>query len=204
MRVSSPYTDLLALHRTAVQASIDVVNTVTVDDLDRETPCAGWNLGDLLDHMTVQHQGFAAAARGTGDDLSVWDVKTVHDRVRRDPAGTYAEYAADVLTAFADATGDFTIPQLGANFPAIAAVGFHFLDYVVHGWDVAASLGRPYSLPDEVIGTALPVAEMVPGGETRTIPNAPFAPIQNGSAANDFERLLLHLGRIPAWRPQQS
>jgi len=200
--VSSPYADLLALHRTAVQASVDVVNVVTVDDLNRETPCAGWTLGDLLAHMTVEHQGFAAAARGNGDDLSVWDVATVRQQVLDDPAGTYAAYAADVLAAFTDATGDFTIPQLGAKFPAIAAVGFHFLDYVVHGWDVAASLGRPYSLPDEVIETALPVAQMVPDGDLRTMPDAPFAPAQNGVAANDFERLLQHLGRIPGWKPQ--
>jgi len=202
--VSSPYADLLALHRTAVQASVDVVNTVTTEDLNRETPCAGWTLGDLLAHMTVQHQGFAAAARGKGDNLSVWDADTVRERVSADPAGTYAAYADDVMTAFAAATGEFTLPELGANFPAIAAIGFHFLDYVVHGWDVAASLGRPYSLPDEVIDTALPVAEMVPDGELRTMANAPFAPAQNGSATNDFERLLQHLGRIPNWKPQQS
>ena len=62
--------DVRPHHRTAVTASVDVVNAVTLDDLDRPTPCAGWNLADLLAHMTVQHYGFAAAARGNGADLA--------------------------------------------------------------------------------------------------------------------------------------
>jgi len=200
--MSSPLADLLALHRTAVLASVDIVNTVGTDDLSRETPCAGWDLGELLAHMTAQHRGFAAAARGTGGDPAIWNVDTVRDTVLADPAGAYAAAADDVLEAFAGATGTFNLPDLGPNFPAEAAVGFHFIDYVVHGWDVAASLGKPYRLPAAVIETALPVAEIVPDGDFRTMPGAPFAPAQNGEAANDFDRLLLHLGRIPQWRPQ--
>jgi uncharacterized protein (TIGR03086 family) len=200
--MSSPLADLLALHRTAVLSSVDVVNTVGVDDLTRETPCAGWDLGELLAHMTVQHRGFAAAARGKGDDPQIWNADTVREGVLADPAGAYAAAANDVLDAFANATGTFTLPELGANFPAEAAVGFHFVDYVVHGWDVAVSMGQPYRLPAAVIETALPVAQIVPDGEFRTMPNAPFAPAQNGAAANDFDRLLLHLGRIPGWKPQ--
>ena len=30
-------------------------------------------------------------------------------------------------------------------------VGFHLIDYAVHGWDVAASLGSPFTLPDDVV-----------------------------------------------------
>jgi uncharacterized protein (TIGR03083 family) len=59
--------DIRPLHRIAVNASVDIVNAVTPGDLDRPTPCAGWNLSDLLTHMTVQHRGFAASARGAGD-----------------------------------------------------------------------------------------------------------------------------------------
>ena len=36
------------------------------------------------------------------------------------------------------------LPEIrdGMRFPAETAIGFHFLDYVVHGWDVARSTGR--------------------------------------------------------------
>ena len=41
---------------------------------------------DLLAHMTVQHRGFAAAARGFGAILNVWRADSVRDAVRSDPA----------------------------------------------------------------------------------------------------------------------
>lgn len=50
-----------------------------------------------------------------------------------------------MLDAFAaDGTPEaqFALPEFGegAMFPGEMAMGFHFVDYVVHGWDVAASL----------------------------------------------------------------
>jgi uncharacterized protein (TIGR03086 family) len=192
---------LLHWHRTALQATIDVVDTVNTNQLTRQTPCADWNLGELLTHMTVQHQGFAAAARGGGQDLAVWDPESVRDEVLRDPPGTYAAATRDVLAAFADADLEtrFALPELGADAPAEMAIGFHFIDYVVHGWDVAASLSRPWQLPDDVIAAALPLALAVPDGDFRSFPNAPFGPTQSSSAPTDLDRLLLHLGRNPQW-----
>ena len=51
--------DIRPFHRVAVLATVDVVTTVTMDDLRRTTPCNGWNVSQLLAHMTVQHRGFA-------------------------------------------------------------------------------------------------------------------------------------------------
>src|ERR1700741_1547693 len=82
--------DLRPLHRIALMASVDMVSTVTNEDLSRETPCAQWNLADLLAHMTVQHRGFAAAARRRGADPAIWQPATVADAVAADPAGSYA------------------------------------------------------------------------------------------------------------------
>jgi uncharacterized protein (TIGR03086 family) len=199
--------DIRPFHRTAVTASVDVVNTVTLDDLDRPTPCAGWNLADLLTHMTVQHHGFAAAARGNGADPAVWQPSTVADAVAADPAGAYAKAAADVLDAFSangvlDAT--FAIPEFGpgATVPGAMAIGFHFVDYVVHGWDVARSIGAPFELPADVIDAVLPLTLAVPDGEFREAEASPFArAITDTDAANDLDRVLLHLGRSPAWAP---
>jgi uncharacterized protein (TIGR03086 family) len=199
--------DVRPLHRTAVLASVDVVSTVTPDDLDRPTPCAGWNLGDLLTHMTVQHRGFAAAARGNGADLAVWDAATVADAVALDPAGSYAAAAADVLEAFAAddvLTASFALPEFGsgAAFPGEMAIGFHFVDYVVHSWDVARSLDASLDLPDEVITGVLPMVLAVPDGDFREADGSPFRrAIEADGPPNDMDRILLHLGRSPAWQP---
>lgn len=198
-------TDLRPLHRVAVLRSVGVVDAVGTSDLDRPTPCAGWTLGDLLAHMTVQHRGFAAAARGHGSDEAVWNVETVADAVRADPVGAYTAAAHDVLDAFAadgitEAT--FALPEFGpdATFPGALAIGFHFVDYVVHGWDVAASLGAPYDPPADIVAAVLPLVMAIPDGDFRDSPASPFDRAVNGSAATDFDKVLLHLGRHPDWR----
>src|SRR6478609_7337239 len=165
--------DIRSFHRTAVLGSVDIVDKIRPGELRRPTPCDGWNLTQLLAHMTVQHRGFAAAARGNGADLAQWDAATVADAVASDPAATYAAAAADVLAAF-----------------------------VVHGWDVARALGAPFVLPDEVISAVLPLVFAVPDGDFRTAPESPFArAIDAGQGVSDLERALLHLGRSPLWMP---
>ncbi|MGZ8812890.1 MAG: TIGR03086 family metal-binding protein [Mycobacterium sp.] len=196
--------DTLPFHRTAVLASVDAVNAVTRDDLARPTPCAGWDLATLLAHMTVQHRGFAAAARGV-TDLDVWDPATVADAVAADPTGSYSAAADDVLDAFkADGVLDatFALPEFGpgATFPGAMAIGFHLVDYVVHGWDVARSIGAAFELPRDVIAAVLPIAFAVPDGEYRTDEGSPFRrAVAVDDEASDMDRVLAHLGRSPAW-----
>jgi hypothetical protein len=79
------------------------------------------------------------------------------------------------------------------------AIGFHFIDYVVHGWDVAESLGVPYVLPDDVVDTALPLALLVPDGQDREAPGAPFAHAVDAPVTTNLDRILRHLGRGPDW-----
>ncbi len=136
----------LAPHRAAVEASIEIVARADRADLARATPCAGWTLADLLAHMTAQHHGFAAAARGRGADPDVWRSDRQAAAIAADPAGTYAAAARDVLAAFAvDGVerASFALPDFGPDVtvPGETAMGFHFVDYVAHGWDVAARSG---------------------------------------------------------------
>jgi uncharacterized protein (TIGR03086 family) len=197
--------DLRPWHRRAVEASVDVVASVTVGDLDRPTPCAGWSLADLLAHMTVQHHGFAASARGQGADLEIWQPARVADAVNADPVGAYTAAAADLLDAFnADGVleATFALPEFGpgATVPGAMAIGFHFVDYVVHGWDVARSIDVPFVLPADVVRAVLPVALGVPDGDFRAADGSPFGrALRPADGASNLDRVLRHLGRSPNW-----
>lgn len=191
------------LDERAVRASVAVTSTVTKADLERPTPCAGWRLADLLAHMAAQHRGFAAAAEGNGADREVWR----GEPVGADPAAWYAEAAERVIGAFGG-TGvlarRFALPEISTTteFPAPMAIGFHLVDYVVHIWDVARSLGVPVALPDDLVRAVLPLARAVPAGPERLRPGAAFAPVlPYPPDAGPLDEVLALLGRSPDWAP---
>ena len=196
-----PRYDIRELNSRAVKASVVLVSQVTAGDLGKPTPCSEWTLGELLAHMTVQHRGFAAAAAGRGADPGVWQAGSP----AADPVGGYAEAAEAVLAAFAGegaADRQFALPEIaaGTTFPGRQAMAFHFVDYVVHGWDVARSLGAGFEPDPEVLTVALEVARAVPDGPGRLEPGAAFrppvaAPVQAGS----LDQIVALLGRSPAW-----
>src|SRR5262249_6223605 len=151
-------------------------------------PCGDWTLADLIGHLTAQHRGFAAAARGHGADLANWAVRTDPDLVTR-----YRDAAGDVVAAFAavpEPDAPFALPEITTrvSFPARQAISFHLIDYVVHSWDLARSLGAPDGLDEELVRAALPIARAVPDGPERLRPGASFAPgLELGPAVSTMD-----------------
>jgi uncharacterized protein (TIGR03086 family) len=192
--------DIVDLDRRAVELSARIIAQAEPADLGRATPCAGWSLRDLLDHMITQHYGFAAASTGRGDDPEVWQV--VHPG---NPIADYAAAARHVVAAFAQPgvlERSFALPEISitARFPAGQAMSFHFVDYVVHAWDVARSLDVPFGLGHEVAEAALVIARRVPDGENRLAAGAAFRPgVPSRPGATALEQVLAALGRSPAW-----
>ncbi len=191
---------MLELHGRAMRHSVVVVSQIHDDQWDLPTPCAGWTLRDLLSHMTTENHGFAAAARGS---RAPWHPHVFGD----DPPGDYAVSADEVLTAFADPAPEFWLPNISSSrpFPAALAIGFHLLDYVVHTWDVAASLGRTVALEDDLVSAAREVADRyVPDNERRDRPDADFRPpVKVPGDATPLAHLLAFLGRDPEWTPHR-
>jgi uncharacterized protein (TIGR03086 family) len=189
------------LDRRAVEVSAGIAARITPGQLTWPTPCVGWNLGDLLSHMIAQHYGFAAAAEGNGADASAWQVHPV----AAEPSSAYAAAADRVIAAFAPADvlqRSFWLPEIrgGISLRARTAIGFHLVDYVVHGWDVAAALGVPADYPPDVVAAALAIAEQVPDDASRLAGGAAFQPARPVPAgATPMRRMLLLLGRSPAW-----
>lgn len=197
-----PTTDLREPHARAILAGVLVVSQVRAgDDLDLPTPCGNWTLGQLLAHMTVQHDGFAAAAAGNGGDLSLWAVRTLDS----DPIGAYAAAADRVVAAFAKGGvlgQQFALPEISplTTFPGRQAIGFHLIDYVAHGWDVARTIDVPLALDPELLDTALRIAQSVPDGPERLRPGAAFRPSVGATDnAPVLDRIVALLGRSPTW-----
>jgi len=184
------------LHRRALDLLGGLVATITPADLDRPSPCAGWDLAQLLAHMIGQNHGFADAAES---DVGI---EAFADRPVRDPAAEWAASADRVGDALAAAVADdrsVLLAEFAAfgRIPAPVLLGMHLLDTVVHGWDVATALGRPFRPDEDLVAATLGVARTIPGGKSREQPGASFAPIVPGEP-DDPWALTLHLvGRRP-------
>ena len=194
-------TDIRELDRRALKTTQSIVDRVDARWLGRPTPCTEWTLAQLLAHMVGQNHGFAAVARGETSDLGVWADRPVG----ADPAAAFAASVADVTDAFA-ADGmlerELWLPEIrrGGRFPARQAVAFHFLDYVVHGWDVAVSIGAQAEFDADLLEAVLPMAEQVPGGVSRQREGAAFGPEVDGvEGESTLDRVLITLGRSPSW-----
>jgi uncharacterized protein (TIGR03086 family) len=189
--------DVVELDRIAVYEAVRVVELAQEEDWERDSPCAGWTLRRLVAHMAAQHQGFAAAARGAGEDLAYW----AEPADLGEPAKVHRAAATTVLGAFAEpgaAGREFALPEIGGRFPGRTAIAFHFVDHVVHAWDVAATLGVGLDLPDEVLEGALAVARRVPADPAGRGPGFAFAAALDVPAgAGPLEETLRLLGRSP-------
>lgn len=193
--------DIRELSRRTLETTVAIVAGVKPDQLDAPTPCSEWDLRALLAHMIGQHHGFAATARGEESDHTVFDPRPVGE----DPAQQYTEAVREVTTAFREEGllgRRFWLPEIHETlrFPAPTAISFHLLDYVVHGWDVARSLGTVAKFDDDLIAAALAVAEQIPDGAPRLEPGALFRPaVRVPEDAAPMDRLIAMTGRLPGW-----
>lgn len=188
---------MLDMHRRAVAAAEAAVARVTTADLARPTPCAAWDLDGLLRHMVGQNHGFATAAVRGSADAGVW----AGSELGADPHAAFPASAAAVVAAFRDADGPLEVPPFG-TFPARVAVGMQLVDLLVHGWDVAVSVGAPYAPDDDLAAAALTIASRWPIPPEARGPRAAFdREVPTGADAAPFDRLLGLVGRDPAWSP---
>ncbi|HEX4252239.1 MAG TPA: TIGR03086 family metal-binding protein [Pseudonocardia sp.] len=189
--------DTRPLHQRALKLATTVVDRVGPADATRGTPCPPWDLHALLAHMIGQNHGFATAIAGPGDaPLDAFAPRPPAP----DPAAEWAA-SAELLTrsfAGADLARPVLLPEISAEypFPAGVVIGFHLLDTVVHGWDVATALGVDYQPDDELVDATLRVAQFVPTGPAREEPGAAFAPVLPAAADTaPWPRTLALLGR---------
>ena len=184
-------------NRQALDLNQRVVDQLTEAQFDLPTPCPPWSVRELLSHMVSQHLRFAAVARGEDPEQACPLDKA---ELGEDPVATYREASELVTESFA--TGDYDavrlLPEIGTPLPLSVLISFHTFDFVVHGWDLAVSLGAPYAPPAELSSFAYEVGKLIP--DTSRAPGAAFAPVvEVGSDADELAKLLGLAGRSPGW-----
>lgn len=184
--------DLLDLNRSALDLNLKLVADLEEPHLDLPTPCAGWTVYELLRHQVEGTLAFAAGVRGTAVEAPASDDLVVAYRVAAD-AATEAFAADGALEREAE------FPGYGLRKGKTLVAG-HFVDTLVHVWDLCRALGIDSTLDEELATAAYRMARHYPTTPDVRGPGAAFAlPVDVPEDAPITDRLVGLLGRSPAW-----
>ncbi|WUF57005.1 TIGR03086 family metal-binding protein [Streptomyces tubercidicus] len=168
-----------------------LVAAVRTEDLALPTPCAGWTVRQLLDHMVWENLMATSIAEGTP--------RTDHtaDHLGDDHRAAFADSVDAARTAF---TGSGMLHRTYGPYEAPGAMIVQqvVVELLAHGWDLAQAIGAPTGLAPETAAETLAAARRIYGAAPRTEGSsfAPERPAPPGASATD--RLAAFLGRDPA------
>ncbi|MET7796470.1 TIGR03086 family metal-binding protein [Streptomyces decoyicus] len=180
--------------QAGVQVTRDVgalVAAVRPEDLGLPTPCAGWSVRQLLDHMVWENLMATSIAEDDprGDHAA--------DHLGDDHRAAFEDSVRAALAAF---TGSGMLHRTYGPYEAPGAMIVQQVvaELLAHGWDLARATGAPRGLAPEVAEETLAAARRIYGAAPRTEGSsfAPERPAPPGAGAVD--RLAAHLGRDPA------
>jgi uncharacterized protein (TIGR03086 family) len=162
--------------------------------LDAPTPCEGWTVRDVANHVVGGLVFFAGTLEG--DAVRPDPDAPDPDLLGADPAGAYREAAERCLAAFArpgalDEVYDFVFgPTSGRTIADIS-----LQESLVHGWDIARGAGFAYAPDPEAVAAVARFNADRDGNQIRREGMfGPEQPVRPGADA--FEVLLGRLGRV--------
>lgn len=158
--------------------------------LARPTPCPGWDLGTLLDHLEdsadVLRQAISTAGKAPP-----------HPGRGADPVARLRGQTARLLAACAVARPDGRLVAIGdreLTASMVAVTGA--IEITVHGWDIFAACGAIRPVPPGLATALLSAAALLVTPRTR--PGLFAAPVRLPSpACPPGDQLIAFLGRRP-------
>jgi uncharacterized protein (TIGR03086 family) len=133
--------DIAELHAQALDHTGRIVAGIAPGRWQASTPCAGWDVRALLNHLVAGN--LWAAELGAGGTIEGIGDRLDGDVLGTDPAASYAA-SADAAAAVFRRPGALDAPCAVSYGPVPGSVyaGHRFLDVFVHGWDLAVSTGQ--------------------------------------------------------------
>ncbi|TQN32797.1 uncharacterized protein (TIGR03086 family) [Haloactinospora alba] len=184
------------LHR-ALDVAVSTVDGLGATPLDSPTPCAEWDLSQLLSHMIntldVSSRGLSGAD-ATPEEMD--PQRTAAVGIDGTPAEALARTAARARPVFSDpGLWNRTVNAPMPGLPAGVAASLLATDLAVHSWDIARASGQDASLPDDL---AQDLYEFCSGAITPEVREGVFAAeVEAPSDATPSDRLVAFLGRRP-------
>ena len=175
-------------HRTVAQGFSDRVDQLADADWDRPTPCDGWVVRDIVDHLAEWVPAFIASATEIPPPALAGD----------SPAATWRTLDGWIQGLLDDPTTaamPFSHPMAGSHRLDEAIERFVLGDVLIHTWDVARSAGLDETLPAEEVSRMLPGLEQM--GDVLEQSGQYGRAVEVPAGADDQTRLIALTGRTP-------
>lgn len=176
----------------AQQIARGVLVNVSADQLDQATPCAKWNVAQLIDHLVgAQHWARSAMEGGAGGE-------TGEGSAAGDFVAAFDDAAARTLAAFREegALARMVNPGFG-DMPAAALLGLSTTDTFTHAWDLARSTGQDTDLDHALATQLLEASRAAIQPAFRDPDGNVFGPEQPApEGASPADQLAAFLGRV--------
>jgi uncharacterized protein (TIGR03086 family) len=168
---------------------------VTTADLDRGTPCVGWDVRTLLGHVAGFYDAVADALHGERVDLVAASID-----VGDDPAHQVESAATRMLLAWREPDAlDRTLETTIRDMPAALATRIVTGDSLLHAWDLARAFDRQLTMPDDLAAAQLAMMQQYYDPATRGPGRGFDVAVDWPTTAPVQERLVALSGRDPAW-----
>jgi len=201
--VTEPPSGATGLLAGAIGYTLGVCALVGPGEMTLPTPCADWNLGMLLAHLSDSMADLETAIR-TGN----LDLERPPDHAVGDPVEILRDRAAQLLCAAYSYSGpEHFVAVGGLPMPAGLVACTGAVEIAVHGWDVSAARGRAScggagcgGVRPIPAGLATPMLRLGPLIVTGR--EGLFAvPVDVPAQASPGDRLVGYLGRRPGNAP---
>jgi len=172
-----------------------VLANVTRDQLTLGTPCASWQVRDVVNHLVGNNFWFEAIARdGVAPDRPD---NASPDETGGAYAGRFREGSTKAVAAF-EAAMDNTLNLPWGPMPASVFVVMASADQFVHGWDLARATGQSADLDPELAAQFLEFYRQAIADEFRgPDPVAPFGAAITTTSGDPVAQLVAISGRTP-------
>jgi uncharacterized protein (TIGR03086 family) len=174
-----------------------LVASVTDDQLTNPTPCDKYTVGDLVEHIGGLAMAFTDAARKRVGPGSAQGGSGDASRLEPGWRDQIDASLAELAEAWRDpAAYDGETQAGGVTMPGPIAASVALNEVVVHGWDLATALGRPFEARDEDVQACMAFAEPFSAPGTEEMRGDAFGPVVAvADDASPLERLLGMMGR---------
>jgi uncharacterized protein (TIGR03086 family) len=181
----------------AVAVFRDQAQSVTSADMGRATPCAGWDVRTLIEHVVGIYTATSDALHGARVDL-VAASRPFDDA----PERVIDDAAAAMMQAWREPGAlDRTLATTIRDMPAALATRILIGDSLLHGWDLARALGHEMTMPDDLAAAQLEMMQQYYDPATRGPGRGFDLAVEWPADAPVQERLLALSGRDPSWSP---